>query len=387
MPAGRSWWERLPGVRVGPFLLGEVLPTAVLLPLALAEGVGGRAGLVSGPVPVVAAALIVSVTVLLWRRRYPLAVLGTVVGCLSVPLLLWGATYSMAAVWALAVAVFACGAHERRPLAYLAIPVGMAFLLLGGSRDPSSSLADTWAWSLNVILVFALGALLRHQAALTRRAHEADAAREAAESAERRLRLARDVHDVLAHSLSIIVVQAEAADEVIAARPDQARRALGRIQETGRSSLAEVRSLVDALREDAPTARATASGTPGLADVPALVESFRQSGLPVSLVVQARADDVPAPVAETAYRVVQESLTNTLRHAGRVATLVEVRTDDDGLHVLVRDEGRAPAGSTPGHGLRGMRERVEGAGGQVLAGSRDEGGYAVEATLPVRSGA
>ncbi len=203
-----------------------------------------------------------------------------------------------------------------------------------------------------------------------------------------RLAVARDVHDVVAHSLSVVVVQADgasyAAEHAERWSREEAVAALTAIGRTARGALAETRRVVGVLREDDP---ARGAGTaPGLADIDRLVAAVRAAGVPVSATLPAAApDDVTAEVQLAAYRVVQEGLTNVLKHAGADARgEVLVERVPDGLRVTVADDGLGGAALSdgPGSGLAGMRERVAAAGGHLVAGPRARGGYAVTATLP-----
>jgi signal transduction histidine kinase len=247
-------------------------------------------------------------------------------------------------------------------------------------------------WALNVIWIFGIGLWLhdadRRVEATARRA-EAD--RRAA-AAEERLRVARDLHDVLAHSLSLMVVQAEVADELFTTDTEAARDAVRNVQRIGRESLAETRKVLGLLRSPEE------QGPPGLEDLPSLVELFRSAGLPVSLSCEPGLQ-LPPEAGETVFRMVQEALTNALRHAGQQPTTVALRRCADGLSVCVENEAGAGepdraavaagadaagagAGARTGHGLVGMRERVEACGGRLDAGVRHDGGFRVAALIP-----
>ena len=199
--------------------------------------------------------------------------------------------------------------------------------------------------------------------------------------AEERLRIARELHDVVAHSMSVIAVQAGVANHVIDSRPELARQALATVETTTRSALVEMRRLLGVLRQpDEPSAALAPS--PGLADVPRLVAQFAEAGLPVEVTVSGEAEDVPDGVDLSAYRIVQEGLTNVLRHGGPKAT-VTIEHRPGLVRVAVGDDGadRPPRGE-PGHGLIGMRERVAVFGGTLTARPRPGGGFDLDATLP-----
>ncbi|PPK94237.1 signal transduction histidine kinase [Kineococcus xinjiangensis] len=202
-----------------------------------------------------------------------------------------------------------------------------------------------------------------------------------------RARIAREMHDVVAHSLAVMVRQAEGGRLVAAKDPARAVQALTAVAGAGREALADMRTALGALRPDEPAA---AAPQPAVQDVPALVERVRGAGLDVELVVVGEPVELERAVSLAAYRVVQEALTNVVKHAGAGARArVELRWRRDGLRVAVRDDGSGGAGSgrerVDGQGLVGMRERVVLAGGELSAGpGGDRGGFAVAAELPAR---
>ena len=218
------------------------------------------------------------------------------------------------------------------------------------------------------------------------RASQLEAEREEAEQraiAEERTRIAREMHDVVGHGLSVMTVQAAAVRRLL--RPEQAREreSLLAVERTGRDALTEMRRLVDVLRD--PSDAVALAPPPSLAQLPKLIVQARETGLPVDLTVEGEPVPLPAGVELTAYRVVQEGLTNAIRHSQARHAEVHVRYRGNQLEVDVRDDGRAPPRSTTGgHGLAGMRERVAAYDGQLDAGPRPEGGYQVRALLPVR---
>jgi signal transduction histidine kinase len=241
-----------------------------------------------------------------------------------------------------------------------------------------------------------------YYAALEEKAHrlerERDALSQVAAAAER-ARIARELHDIVAHHVSVMVVQADGAAFALENSPDKTREALGAISGTGRQALAEMRRLLGMLRSpsagplEAPEPELTP--VPGTSQLSALLEQTRAAGVPVTFRQEGTPAAGPADGADLAvYRVVQESLTNVRRHGGPgVSAAVTIRYTPDGVTVSVTDDGRgaaarpAPATSTAGdstgHGLSGMRERVELYGGTVTAGPRSGGGYQVTATLPL----
>ncbi|PSL01061.1 signal transduction histidine kinase [Murinocardiopsis flavida] len=218
----------------------------------------------------------------------------------------------------------------------------------------------------------------KEQAAEAQRVHEEALRRSASDE---RLRLAREVHDVVAHNISLINVQAGTALYLIDAEPGRAREALSTIKSTSRDTLKELRATLGVLRavdEEAPRAP-----TPDLADLPELLERSRTSGIAIGFDTEGDTSVLPANVRAAAYRIVQESVTNAVRHsrAGRID--VRVAFDGDDLTVGVSDDGRgAPQGFAAGNGIRGMRERAAALGGALDAGPGDGGGFRVHARLP-----
>ncbi len=261
---------------------------------------------------------------------------------------------------------------------------------------PSVDLLNTIAAALFIaVLVVAtwlLGRLRRasreNEMALVERARLLEVEREnesrLAATAERQ-RIAREMHDVVAHSLSVIIAQADGGRYAADANPAAAAAALGTISATGRQALADMRNLLGVLRQGPGDERAP---QPDAAQVADLVEQVRASGLDVTLEVSGEPRDVPPAVGLTAYRIVQESLTNVLKHAGPAARArVQVRWDADALRLGVDDDGRGASAlvqdpGAGGQGLRGMAERARLHGGSVTAGPRPGGGFCVRATLP-----
>jgi len=201
---------------------------------------------------------------------------------------------------------------------------------------------------------------------------------------EERLRIARELHDVVAHTLATINVQAGVAAHLLASRPaDPATEVLTTIRDASRQALGELRSILAVFRqvgEGDPT-----QPTPGLGQLDALIASTRNSGLEVDLHVDAAAQVLPAAVDLAAYRIIQESLTNAMKHAGQATATVRIQHLPDAVAIEVTDtgQGAAAASSTEGHGIVGMRERAASVGGHLVAGPRPDGGFAVSAWLPL----
>lgn len=257
------------------------------------------------------------------------------------------------------------------------LDVGPAYLLLNNLLTASVSYA----------VGRAVHARRQSTLALRERARVAEAnQRSLAQQAvaDERRRIARELHDVVAHHVSVMGVLATGARRVLRRDPDTADEAIATIEETSRATLREMRRLLDVLRTDAEPA-ADLAPQPGLAGIEALVEQVREAGLPVAL----RVDGTPGPMEEgvalAVYRIVQEALTNALKHAGAATALVRLTFADGSLAVEITDTGRGPA-PTPdriGHGLVGMRERVALYGGILRTGPRSGGGFRVYARIPL----
>lgn len=294
--------------------------------------------------------------------------------------------------------------------ARLVVAVGVIGSFLGPIRwlidDPAYvsvrtavSLVLAWFVCLGLVITpYAMGRRIRESraadqdrvAAAEERYQRLLAAREQeARLAESRARsqIARELHDIVAHSLSVMIVQAEGGRAVAAKNPDAAKEALNTIAETGREALSEMRRLVGVLRDEPSQAQVDFSPAPTLSDIPELVSRASDRA---SLEVRGQPPRVPAALALTVYRVVQEALTNFLKHAGAEATAQVTITygmRDITIDVLDNGSGAGPEPSqTGGHGLRGMNERVASMGGQLLTRSRPSGGFQVTAVLPIRPG-
>ena len=262
----------------------------------------------------------------------------------------------------------------------------------GGIPDLIATVAiffGAWAVGRSVRIRRAYTASLEERAAQLEAARVADAR---AAVSEERGRIARELHDVVAHHVSVMTVQAAAAQRMLTRDPALAKEAMAAVESTGRTALGEMRSIVGVLRE-----AANSDGThspdglapqPRLANLDELADSVSEAGLQVTVVRTGDLSDLPTGIDLAAYRIVQEALTNALKHAGPATAEVTVRRTVDAVHVSVVDCGRGAAaavldGGPPGHGLIGMRERVALYGGTLEAGARPGGGYAVAATIPL----
>jgi signal transduction histidine kinase len=368
--------------------LADALPAGAFFALMAAElaaktPVGAEAA--SSPVAYLTALAITAP--IAWHRRHPVAAV-LVSGAAIVA---YGAGHFTAfpgyAAFALVFLVSLHSARGRGVLALVVVTVALGVAI--GLQSAPSVTASTWLSTMLALLIAWLAGdnlrvrqeRLRAVQARAQRleAEREDRARQAV--TEERLRIARELHDVVAHSMSVIAVQAGVAHHVIDSRPDVARQALATVETTTRSALVEMRRLLGVLRQpDEPSASLTPS--PGLADVPGLVAQFAEAGLPVEVTVTGAAGDVPDGVDLSAYRIVQEGLTNVLRHGGPKAT-VTIAHEPGRLRVSIADDGSGrPPGGKPGHGLIGMRERVAVFGGTLTAGPRPGGGFDLSATLP-----
>ena len=308
---------------------------------------------------------IVGSIALLGRRRYPLELLAleTVLAALLVSLgRFWLVVAVVVMIWTVAsklerrISLWASGIS----VAVLAVP---AFFQSEWRHvfPQTAFFAAAWLWGD------------------TRRATELEreaGARQAA--ADERNRIARELHDVITHNVSVMVVQAAAANDVFDARPERAREALHAIEDTGRQALGELRRLLDV--------EGGGDGTlpqPGLARVDELVANVRAAGLPVALEIEGQRSALPDGVDLSAYRILQEALTNTLKHARATKARVRVRYAADAVELEVTDDGIGGSVENGGRGIVGMRERVALFGGRLDAGAQPGGGFAVRARMPL----
>ena len=323
---------------------------------------------------------VAEVAPLLLRRRFPALVLGLVV----IAAILSAAAYSTLVPVAPAIAVYTVAAQlDRRSSLRLSAAAAFAVALISLGVDGYGAafgilipFAAAWVFGDNLGTRRAYTLELEEKTERLEREREAEAARAAAEE---QARIGRELHDVIAHSLSVMVVQAAAANDVFDARPERAREALRTIEATGRTALGELRSLLGAVRGDAEFAP-----QPGLDELDALVSQIRSSGIDVAVTVEGDPRPLSPALDLSAYRVVQEALTNTLKHAGATRAEVALRYGDGTLDVEVRDNGTGTGnGGGGGQGLIGMRERVLTYGGSLRTGPADGGGFAVSARFPL----
>jgi signal transduction histidine kinase len=342
---------------------------------------------VGSPGPLSIAFAVVGYSTLLWRRSRPV-VAGAVLFSMWIAFNLFGDDVKslqiplMAALFAgYAMGAYTDGREAR--IAPLVILVGVTGVTATWEEQVFTDYIFPTAF---VLIAWLAGRGVRTRTRLTEELHEAAVqAQEAHEeevvraAAEERRRIAREMHDVVAHSVSVMVVQAGGARRILDRDPQRAVEAAAHIEDAGRAALAEMRRLLGVLHhsdERAPQ--------PGMARLGALVERTRSAGLPVSLKVEGEPRSLPAGMDLTAYRVVQEALTNAIKHAGAAPTEVTVRWEPEHLELEIVDSGgRAINGSGGGHGLVGMEERVRLYDGQLRAGRREGGGFEVVARLPL----
>jgi signal transduction histidine kinase len=329
---------------------------------------------------------------LAWRRRWPLAVLAATmtIGTLQ-GLFLADIDEVSTIFFVLIVLAYTAGAHLPRRRAFLAVPVlfaGITGVNLGADVATTSDYLFPGAVAL---LSWLAGRAVRARTLLTEELHEAAIRAEEAHEAEAQLamaeerrRIAREMHDVVAHSVSVMVVQAGGARRIIDRDPERAARAAAQIEYTGRAALVEMRRLLGLLHASDDES-AVLAPQPSFAELDALVTRSRDAGLPVTLQMEGEPRTLPAGIDLAAYRIVQEGLTNALKHAGATPTEVHVRWGEAELELEILDRGNgrpAASGNGDGQGLVGMGERVRLYGGELETGRRRGGGFRVRARLP-----
>jgi signal transduction histidine kinase len=348
-----------PGAPMAPFELPHatwsqlVLAALTALPLVTRR----RFPLASFWIIAVAAALVYDQ---MSRADLTWTVVASVVAAYSAPAYSRYRNLALASVVATAVWVFGRNGDDLPGL-----PSGLVTFLLLSSVGLAANTIHTWRQRAQT--------LQREQAAATRLAVDHE-----------RARLARELHDVVGHNVSVMVVQAGAARKVMGTTPDLAREALLAVEAGGRAAMAELRQVIGLLTVDRDGADLTP--LPGLDRLPELAARIRETGTPVTLTVTGTVESLPAGVDLAAYRVVQEALTNAVKHAAGAAVTIEVSGTAEELRVEVTDTGGTPSAAGPGggRGLAGLRDRLAVYGGTLTAGRRPTGGYRVVAVLPLR---
>jgi len=374
-------------IAVGVLASGALLEDITTPRVALASGTYDR-----GPEPVIIAALI-GVTVLIWFRPR----LG-VIAPLGGQVLL-----AVAAIWANAwvlnspfVFIFgmllcaAAGYSAKRPLEYAGLLVLWAVASFDTSRDPGSSLAlwvvvlmyMTSAWVVGIVArnVVVKG-LLAEERAVRVEQERHELSRRAV--IEERRRIARELHDIIAHSVSVMTVQTGAVRRLLSPAQERERDALLAVERTGREALAEMRRLVGLLKQEEEEDGQGYTPQPGMQSLDTLLGTVRNAGLEVDVSVEGQRRDLPPGVDLTAFRVLQEALTNAMKHARPPHATVHLRWNPDQLDIEVANEGRGRGRSGGGYGHVGMKERLALYGGHFESGARADGGYVVRASLPI----
>jgi signal transduction histidine kinase len=378
------WWRGIPPILADAALAAVVLGVT-LIEISLNDdetGTHGRALSIT--------LLVLMSVVIVFRRRHPVAVwivsgvLVSIYGVASFPdpVLPYGPL----------IAVYTVAAYTKWRTTMIAGIVTAAAITLSMLVDPNDDLVDwliaflstTTAWLVgnNVRVYRAYTGELEAKAERLDRDRRAEAERAVAEE---RLRLARELHDVAAHHVSVIALHAEAGQALLPTDPERANESLEVIGEVARTTLTELRRVVGVLREDRA---APLAPQPGLAQLPMLVDEVGRAGLPVTLQVSGTPGSINRTLDTSAYRIVQEALTNVLRHAGPATAQVRICYEPDAVAVEVLDDGIGPANgegavlTDGGHGLAGMQERAAMLGGTLTAGARPDRGFAVAARLP-----
>ncbi|MFF8669590.1 sensor histidine kinase [Streptomyces sp. NPDC015242] len=385
---GPPWWDRwADGERAPRWPWRSTAFLTVFVQAGSNFAAHGQEGERAALDPFARVLLLVAAGLLLWRKRHPVAVVFGTAGAVMVYL---GAGYPYGPVLlTVAVACFSAIVAGHRRAAWAAMGTLWAGHVLVAHwlfrwLPPPGDAAASWGaeavvatWVVAVTAVAELFRVRREQWA-RERAQRAEAARRRAD--EERLRIARELHDVLAHSISVINVQAGVGLALLDTDPEQARTALTTIKDKSKEALGEVRQVLDTLRAPGAAPRAPA---PGLDRLPELVEQAAGAGLTVRVVGEP--PHLPPGTDLAAFRIVQEALTNVVRHSGSRHARVHLAHDAEVLRLRVDDDGPptgAEAGGS-GNGLVGMRERAAALGGTIEAGPRPDGGFRVRAVLPL----
>ncbi|MFI7019712.1 sensor histidine kinase [Streptomyces sp. NPDC050164] len=389
---GPVWWDRWgEGARAPRWPWRSAVVVTVFVLVGSNFAAHGQEGERAALDPFARVLLVVAGALLLWRKRYPVAV---AFGTAGAVMLYLGAGYPYGPVFlTVALACFSAIVAGHRRAAWAAMGTLWAGHVLVAHwlyrwLPPSGDSAASWGGELVVATwVVAIAAVselfrIRREQWVRERAERAEAARRRAD--EERLRIARELHDVLAHSISVINVQAGVGLALLDSDPEQARTALTTIKAQSKEALGEVRQVLDTLRAPGDAPRAPA---PGLDRLPELVEQAASAGLTVD--VEGEPPRLAPGTDLAAFRIVQEALTNVVRHSGSRHARVHLAHDSDVLRLRVDDGGPATGADAggSGNGLAGMRERAAALGGTIEAGPRPDGGFRVLAVLPLTASA
>ncbi len=363
------WWTR----PMGAIPIGDLVIAGALLAIAVASVLTGNPN--EGPILVTLPAALVMTAGLVWRTRYPAITIGAVVVASAFQTVLSEVPGSLWSLVVLVIAMYSCAAHYREGAAAICGVVLVGTLLI---EERIGNGVDY----LFIALLFGGTWLLGRASRLwrTRVRHVEQQQEQLARLAvaEERVRIARDLHDIVAHSLSVINVQADAAEAALDHDPQRAREPLAAITTTARASIREIRDVVQVLRSDDVEPRRS----PGLAAAPERIADARRAvaELEVSL---ADTRGLPMVVDAAGYRILQEALTNVVRHARGASARVVVARDADALTIEVANGPGASSQRGGGMGLLGMRERAAAVGGSLLAEPRPDGGFRLLARLPL----
>lgn len=357
----------------GMRLLPAAVPAVLLVPLALRR-----------PLPALVLLLTASFAATVRAESMMTAAQGVMGGFPPAQTQAWQIASLQAVLTDLTVGWIA--ATRSRPTAAVAASVALGTQIAGAGYYSSSVLATSAFLALMMVTAWTVGYSVRergrHAAALRARAAEQ------AVTAER-LRIARELHDMVAHSIGVIAIQAGVGRRVIDTQPSEARNALAAIEDTSRETLAGLRRMLGVLRRADPTEGAPLGPAPVLADLDGLVERTRDAGVRVDVDWRGERRPLPAEIELSAYRIIQEAITNVVRHSGAGACRVTVDCRENDLAVEITDEGRGLSGppGVDGYGLMGMRERAALLHGEFTAGARADGGFRVAVRLPVPAAA
>jgi len=333
---------------------------------------------------------------LIWRRRAPVTVLAIIVAAFIIDR---GMDYPDSwALFGIAFAIYTIGSQlpPRRSLLIGGITLDVVLLwtvvgIFVYDVEPFALIGEIALLGLPLLIGRETYHRQQRMLALERRAIQAEHEREQQATdavTNERVRIARELHDVVAHEITVMTIQSAAAKRILAEDPDRAQEAMSSAEAAGHRALTEIRRLLGMLRTADPKAR---DPQPGLGALPRLVDHMNRAGLTTELYMTGDVRPLPLGVDLNAYRIIQESLTNTLKHGGPdVSAEIEVAYDDDSLSIEVRDDGRGaaaipPPPDTPGQGLVGMHERAALLDGALAAGPRPGGGYRVTAKIPIPS--
>jgi signal transduction histidine kinase len=392
-PCGTRYFRHVKRLHVIDWVPSALLLLAGAVELGVAHHSEFR-----GPLLVSVLGVLLAPLPLVWRRRAPIAAVVASGGILFAWVYgAYGVSHQAPLVTFLTalLMLFSLGLYSDARLWRRVVVVAVAFALVSGlpqlvfgGRHQVGNVVPTW---ILFAFVFSVGLALhrRQQIAVLFEERAAQAVREREQAAraavaEERGRIARELHDVIAHNVSVMVIQAGAAGLVLEDQRPDVRNALTTIEQTGRQTVDEMRRLLGVLRRADESL--SLAPQPSLVRLEALVDQMRGAGLPVELRIVGEPVELAAGVDLSAFRIVQEALTNALKHAGPARALVVVRYTSDALELEVSDDGSGNgAGGGTGHGLIGMRERVAMLGGDLVAG-REAGGYRLRARLPLGMG-